>query len=329
MYLKSSVFRPRLLAALCALALGFVTPAVHSQIYATTPVNVFGDGNPQNGVEDSREQILGGRRRGISPDDRRINAGTLKCDGKIRGTAMVINTQEIAPDLDGVVLVTAAHVLFDLDKAKLFRRCDFHFLALDKRSRYKVKIDLKQMMMGDYDPTRSTKGAGFGEGDWAFIYAPKPWKGYDPQEALVLLDFSFLKMESYQELDSKLKLIAYDASAKTISICDDCSVVESNEGDLGGGSWAGQLLDDCDSGGGASGGGIVAEVEGEQYLVGIRNGSHWDELVYPVIDYPDGPPQGSVWDLDSNTNFGRAIDAKIMLHLQQFALKLEQNESGI
>ncbi len=30
-------------------------------MFDTVPVNIFGDGNPDNGVEDSREQVMGGR----------------------------------------------------------------------------------------------------------------------------------------------------------------------------------------------------------------------------------------------------------------------------
>jgi hypothetical protein len=46
----------------------------------------------------------------------------------------------------------------------------------------------------------------------------------------------------------------------------------------------------------------------QQYLIGIRNGSHWDEQVYPTGRFPLGPPDGSAWDRRLNTNFGRAID---------------------
>ena len=305
-----------------------IASQVDAQSYRATPVNVFGDGDPTNGVEDSRVQVLGGRRRSISFADQRMNAGTLKCDGKIRGTAMVIDTRDYVPELKGVVLASAAHVLFDLEEGTLFKRCEFHFLALSGLDRYKAKIDLTQTRMGDFDPSMPTQGHEFGEGDWVFIYAPKPWKGYDPGEALILKDFSFSQMESYQQSGGELRLIAFDSSAGVISVSKDCTVIESGVGDLGGGSWAGQLLDDCDSGGGASGGGIVAVTGREHYLVGIRSGSHWNEEFFPVLDYPNGPPDGALWDRNSNTNFGRAIDAKIIQKLQQFTRDIGSKEAG-
>jgi len=290
-------------------------------------INIFGDGNPDNGVEDSREQVLGGRRRGISLADQRMNAGTIKCDGKVRGTAMVLDTREFAPGLKGVVLASAAHVLYDLEEMKRFRRCEFHFLALGEIRKYRKKIDLQKVRMGDFDPSMATAGAEFGEGDWSFLYVPRPWKSFDPDEALTVKQFSFLQMESYRQSGGELRLIAYDSSAGVISVSRDCTVVESGDGDLGGGGWKGQLLDDCDSGGGASGGGIVAVLQQKQYLVGIRSGSHWNEQDFPASEYPLGPPDGAVWNRNSNTNFGRAIDAYILQELQEFVQFLERSEA--
>jgi len=313
---------------LLATALVIASPLL-AQSFDVTPVNIFGDGDPANGVEDDRQQVLGGRRRGISLMDQRMNAGTIKCDGKVRGTAMVIDTREFAPNLSGVVLVSAAHVLFDLEEGKRFKRCEFHFLALAELARYRVKIDLGNVRMGDFDPMMATDGLQFGEGDWVFLYAAKAWRGYDPNEALVLRDFAFSKMEPYRQKGGELRLIAFDSTAGIISVSQNCTVIESATGDLGGGGWKGQLLDDCDSGSGASGGGIVAVLDNRQYLVGIRGGSHWSDEAFPAEEFPGGPPDGAVWDLHSNTNFGRAIDAQLMQELQEFARGLEQIEAGL
>lgn len=307
----------------------FVASNAPAQTVDQTPVNIFGDGDPANGIEDSRERVLSGRRRGVSLADQRMNAGTIKCDGKIRGTAMVVDTREYAPNLRGAVLVSAAHVLFDLQNGERYKRCEFHFLALSELARYRVKIDLANLVMGNYDPLMSTAGLESGEGDWVILYVPRTWRGYDPDEALLMRDFSFSQVSSYRQSGGELKLIAFDSSAGTISVSRNCSVIESSENDLGGGGWAGQLLDDCDSGTGASGGGIVAMLDDRQYLIGIRSGSHWSESKFPAKDYPNGPPEGAVWDLQSNTNFGRAIDAHIMLELEEFTRDIEQLEASL
>lgn len=314
------VFKPLLLAAV----ISFFPFSAGAGELRLLPVNIFGDGDASNGVEDDRQQLLGGRGRGVSLADQRMNAGTIKCDGKIRGTAMIIDTREFAPGLKGAVLASAAHVLYDLDKNIRFRRCEFHFLALGELHRYQAKIDLRRLRMGKYDPGKATTGPDFGEGDWVFMYVPRPWKGFDPSEALVARAFSFADMESFQQSGGELRLIAYDADAGVISVSGHCSVIESRPGDLGGGAWKGQLLDDCDSASGSSGGGIVAVSHGQQYLIGIRNGSHWSEQAYPADRFPQGPPAGARWDQSSNTNFARALDSTLLSELESFSLSLVQ-----
>lgn len=306
-----------LLRSMLCVAMVLAFP-LSAQTARVVPVNIFGDGNPLNGVEDSREQVMTGPRSGSYPEDRQLNAGTIICDGKFRGTAMVVDTREIAPDLEGVVLVSAAHVLYNLEKGRLFRRCKFQFMGWDKDSGYASKIDLKSIRMGDFDPGQATGVLEFGESDWVFLYLRKPWKNFNPDQSLRLRDFSFAQTESYRQSGGEFRLVAFDSSAGTISESKDCVVVESRGDDLGGGTWKGQLLDDCDSADGASGGGIIAVLNQEYYLIGIRNGSHWSEQAYPAAGYPSGPPDGSVWNRRSNTNFGRAIDARLLFAISQF-----------
>lgn len=298
---------------------------LQAQAVRAVPVNIFGDGNPLNGIEDDRVQVRGGWQRGGSVVEQSMNAGgTVTCDGKFRGTAMVVDTREFAPGLEGVVLVSAAHVLYDLDKKRLFRRCIFNFMGRVKDAGYRSKIDLKNIRTGDFDPLQEIGGIEFGEGDWAFLYLRKPWKKIRPDQSLRLRDFSFSQMESYQQFGGEFRLLAFDSSAGVFSESRNCKVVESKVDDLGGGSWKGQLLDDCDSADGASGGGIIAVWKQQHYLIGIRNGSHWSEQVYPADGYPLGPPDGSVWNRRSNTNFGRAIDTRLLGELDQFIQTVKQ-----
>jgi hypothetical protein len=305
-----------LLGALALLAAG----PVFGQGWERVPVTVFGDGDPDNGVEDSRTPVMGGSRFQAGHP----GAGAVKCDGQVRGTAMVLDTREMAPLLEGVVLATAAHVLYDLEKKRRFRRCEFQFLALGALPGYTAKIDLERVVAGDFDPGKATSGIEFGEGDWAFLYVPKPWKKYRPDESLQVRDFSFSHTETFQQHGGEFRLIALDTASGVIAESIRCSVSESGSGDIGGGIWAGQLLDDCDSGGGASGGGIIAVHGDSQFLVGIRTGAHWNGEVFPVGKFPAGPPTGSMWDPRFNTNFARAIDASLIRALQRFLSVLEE-----
>ncbi len=282
------------------------------------PVNIFGDGNPLNGVEDRREPVLAKSADDGNTNDRDLNAGTVTCDGKFRGTAMVVDARESVADFSGVILLSAAHVFYDLHKKRLFRRCEFHFMGWQSNNGYRARIDLKNVRMGDFDPGQATGQVGFGEGDWAFLYLRKAWKNYKPEQSLPLRQFEFAQGELFQQYGGEFRLVAFDSSAGVIAESKNCTVLESGRNDLGGGAWRGQLLDDCDSADGASGGGIIAVLNHQRYLIGVRNGSHWSELVYPVERYPAGPPEGAVWDRRFNTNFGRAIDSHLLQELETF-----------
>jgi len=306
------------LACLLGVLMALTACPLSALEFRIVPVNIYGDGDPLNGIEDSRKQVreVQGGKAGFT--DQRMSAGTITCDGKFRGTAIVADTREFAPDLKGVVLVSAAHVVFNLDKKKLFRRCKFHFMGWNQAPGYQSKIDLKNVRMGDFDPWQEAGGPEFGEGDWAFIYLRKPWKNFNPDQSLRLREFSFSQAELYRRSGGEFRLLAFDSSAGFISESENCTVIESRRDDLGGGAWKGQLLDDCDSADGASGGGMLAVMNQQYFLIGIRNGSHWSEQVYPVDSYPSGPPDGSVWSRRLNTNFGRALDAGLMQQIEEY-----------
>lgn len=305
---------PILVASWFCWLLSVASSTLNAQSAGVVPVNIYGDGDPLNGIEDSRQQL--GKRHERA--DRAMNAGTIHCDGRFRGTAMVADSREFAESLKGVVLLSAAHVFYNLERKKLFRRCEFRFMGWGDKAAYRARINLKDIRMGDFSPGQATGTAGFGEGDWAILYLRKPWKKFNPEQSLRLRDFSFAQTEAYQQSGGEFRLLAFDMAAGVISESRNCTVVESDVDDLGGGRWKGQLLDDCDSADGASGGGIIAVLNDQQYLIGIRSGSHWSEAVYPADIYPSGPPDGSVWDRRLNTNFGRAIDKRLLGEFRSF-----------
>mgnify|MGYP001553894290 CR=1 FL=1 len=90
----------------------------------------------QCGLSQNTEPVEPSLRKGGTSNDWRLNAGTITCDGKFRGTAMVVDTHEFAPAFEGAVLVTAAHVLYDLDRNRFFKRCKFYFMGWSKRTGY-------------------------------------------------------------------------------------------------------------------------------------------------------------------------------------------------
>ncbi|MGB5291488.1 MAG: hypothetical protein WBN41_08560 [Lysobacterales bacterium] len=315
---KSSV---RLLAVSVMLVVGH---PLEAQSTRAVPVSIYGDGNPENGIEDSRSPIAVSPGKGGSDRPQRMNAGSIVCDGRFRGTAMVVDISELSSDVGGVVLLSAAHVIYNLDKNRRFRQCKFYFMGWKRPSGYGSKIDLKNIRMGNFDPREMTSGADFGEGDWVFLHVPKPWKKYQPGQSIRLRSFEFSNLESFQQSGGEFRLIAFDTVDDVIKQSRNCTVIESGPDDIGGGTWKGQLLDDCDSTDGASGGGILASLDDQQFLIGIRSGSHWSTALFPVDRFPSGPVEGSRWNRHSNTNFGRAIDAVILHEFGQFIQSLKE-----
>ncbi len=112
-----------------------------------------------------------------------------------------------------------------------------------------------------------------------------------------------------------------------MSVASGCRVMVSGPGDIGGGAWAGQLLDDCDSGDGASGGGLVMIASGRPALLAIRGGAHWSREMWPPSRFPAGPPDGARWSPERYSNYARAIDDDLLDRLIRWANGLEPRGS--
>jgi hypothetical protein len=293
----------------------WVSLLVHGVAWAA----VFGEGPLSEAEPDDRIPMGSAEWNSLGVGDWIMGGGTIHCDGRRRGSAVIVETGSVGPDPGGLILATAAHVFFDLETGRRFEDCMFHYLGLSALPSYSAAIDLSTAYLGDFDPTASRSEKMFGQGDWAFVHtAVVP--AVAAHVRLRLLDWSRLSAE--ERSGYRLGFLAWSAPHDTMSVIPDCRVTESSVGDLGGGGWPGQLLDNCDSGPGASGGGLVAVRDGVGWLVGVRSGSHYDGVAYPLQQFPDGPPDGSPWGADSNTNFARAVDGVMLEALGVFLERL-------
>ena len=286
-------------------------------------VNIFGDGEATNGIEDSRIDMSSPLWNERERRPWNMSAGTVHCDGRNRGSAVIMDTRSLGKLPRGFIVASSAHVLFDLDSNQAFKRCQFHYMALDKLPGYQAEIDLKHSRIGRFDPASRRENPAFGQDDWAFLYVAAEVPGVNITGRIKPRSFdSVLKLPGF---DGQVQFIAFNPDTGSINISTQCVAQESLAGDLGGGAWKGQLLDDCDSEGGASGGGLIAHVEGESFLVGIRSGAHWDGGLFPALQFPAGPPQGSLWDIRTNTNFSRAIDPQLLSELRSLIRDLDSS----
>ncbi len=284
---------------------------------AAMPVvaGVFGDGDPDNGPEDDRRSISVG---GYPPPtaDWYRGSGTLVCDGEVRGSATLLDVTALAPDLAGVVLATAAHVLYDLQQGTPWNECRFAFMGLAELPGYTAPLTRSHQLLGGFRPAAMPSDPEQGGGDWAFFWLgpdwepPPPWFGFPPG-----------RLPGGAPADTRrgsLGLVAWDQTKGEVSVTSGCQGVHSVTTDIGGGAWSGQLLDDCDSGLGASGGGVIIHDGARSHLFAIRGGSHWDPDLWPPAQFPHGPPPGTPWNPNSFTNYARALDESILITLARW-----------
>lgn len=286
-------------------------------------VNIFGDGDPSNGIEDNRIDMASKGWNGRSRRAWNMAAGTIYCDGGNRGSAVVIDTSEFGKLRSGMILATSAHVLFDLEKRRKYANCAFHFMGLDHLPGYQADVVLELSSIGNFDPSRARNSKLFGKEDWAFLYVRDNIPGIPVSGSVPIGAFGDLGIARNQGLE--FQFISYSKSSDSITISTDCEVRESQLDDLGGGGWPGQLLDNCDSEGGSSGGGLVASLGNRHVLVGIRSGAHWSGELFPPDEYPAGPPDGSSWDVLANTNYSRAIDDELIEAVRVLVSRINAN----
>jgi hypothetical protein len=277
---------------------------------------VFGEHSSQASAFDDRVPIGTAEWNSAGVGDWVRGGGTIHCDGRQRGSAMILDTRAFGAQPNGLVLATAAHVLYDLESGTRFESCAFHYLGLSQLPGYRGQIDLSSASMGGFDPRTPHHTNAFGQGDWAFLHVPEGISAANAQAGVIPIHWAELSPE--EQAKHQLNLLSWSERHGAMSISLDCKVTSSGRGDLGGGEWPGQLLDNCDSGQGASGGGLVASFEGHGWLIGVRTGTHYDGTTFPLQKYPYGPPPGSPWDARTNTNFARAIDAETIEALRQF-----------
>lgn len=284
---------------------------------ATAVAGVFGDGDPANGVEDDRRTVSEGSALPWA-DSWYRSGGTVVCDGAVRGSATLLASRSDRLPIEGMVIATAAHVLYDLKRLRRWEQCAFHYLGLGALPGHRAVLRRDRMLVGDFDPASDPASPHRGVNDWAFAWLGPAWRPPFGQAGLEPVSAEGIVLGK-----ALLGLLAWHGDAGEISVSAGCGAVFSGPGDLGGGVWASQLLDDCDSGVGASGGGMVVAHGDGPRLVAIRGGQHWDSAAWPAERWPQGPPPGARWDPKRFTNYARAFDDPLLTRLAEWLASLK------
>lgn len=280
--------------------------------------NVFGDGDERNGTEDDRKNILQLHEYSENVPGWPRSAGTISCEGKNRGSAVLIRPPGEPAEgwAAGSFIMTAAHVLSELDTGRAWTGCEFRFLGMSGLEGFRSAIDPRWVRSGPYRSDADRNQSAFGQHDWAFA-----WLGFSPPPGRRLNALPLMSADellAYHEPHLSIELLAWNSVKGEMAISRPCQWQMSQARDLGGGAWNGQLLDSCDSGDGASGGGLVARLGQQHFLVAVRSGSHFD-----ADHYPTGPADGAPWNVYLNTNFARAVDEAMLAALSALVAEVK------
>lgn len=226
-------------------------------ISASAQSAIFGDGNPDNGIEDQRQ---------TAPKQLLNSVGTIFCDGGLRGTATHIQTTAYK---DRSIIVTAAHVLFDRKTGAPFKQCSYR-----PENRRLSGIGFAAISKHQYQPFSKNK-IRQSETDIVFVALQK--RAYQKTLKLALPE---------NAIGSNLQLLGYNADSQEISLSDNCMGFKSEffiSTQL--------LLHNCDALSGASGGPIIkaAEYENDRAIIAVHGGTLFnaDSAIAGAEAHPD------------------------------------------
>lgn len=237
-------------------------------------------------------------------------AGTIFCDGAVRGSAVLATQPAADMTPSDLILVTAAHVFYDLELGQRWQRCFYHHQGMAARPGYRVPLRWEWVQTGDFNPLSNPSHAQQGAGDWAFVWLGGQWT---PPEGTT--GFRLGTLSAGGQPPFKLASVAWHSQRQQLGAVGACQGVWSGHDDLGGGLWSGQLLDDCDDADGASGGALLQQRNGSVVLVAVRGGSHH------ALE-SGAPEAGAQWNVQQRTNYARALDANVLEALDGFLREL-------
>ena len=252
---------------------------------------IFGDGNQVNGPEDDRStapnHLLGG-------------VGTIFCDGALRGTAAQIQIDAMSFKHAPTIIVTAAHVLFDVNSGEAFADCRYR----PQNKRLKA-VPFGEISTHSYQPVDGDK---LRQSQTDIVFVALQHRLYDKGFQL-----------SSSATTDKLLLLGYNASTENIDLSHSCRQYQSqtfNSAEL--------LLHDCDSAAGASGGPVLAAAHGD--IRDNRNKTKYQVIAVHggTLASIDQAAPGARANAEQWINQARKIDRIMLGRLKTFLAYLQK-----
>lgn len=243
---------------------------------------VFGDGDPSNGVEDSRAE---------APAQLLKAVGTVFCDGGLRGTAAHIGLgSKPAADAPSII-ITAAHVLFDTQTGLPFADCSYR-----PENRRLKSVAFAEISPHSYQPNTDDKMRQ-SETDVVFVALRRPLQ----QKPLYL---------ALPQQAQAMQLLGYNPSNERITISGQCHAYRSS-------AFVSEhlLLHNCDAESGSSGGPLLGQAAFDESQ-GVQNtvvAIHGGTLSNSGSYGPGARAQPERW-----INQARKVDTALLQRLQNF-----------
>lgn len=239
----------------------FINPKQATQI--TLPTN----GKPfiPPGLERSKQPIEGGTRGIPTGIDNRIPMVSQKYPwsaiGRVQGSNYHCTGTLIAANL----VLTNSHCVIDPETGIMSKRIQFMPNVID--GKYQDIAEVEQVIYG----TDFKQGDKDFQNDWAIMKINQPlgrkyghlgWKSF-PTSALVKNRRGFYFVGYSGDFpNDRYKQYFNAGTGWTASYESGCSIV---------GEESGSLLHDCATAGGSSGGAIIAEINGDPYIIALNN----------------------------------------------------------
>jgi V8-like Glu-specific endopeptidase len=257
---------------------------------------IFGDGNPENGIEDQR-LVLSLEQQSLPESNAMAAVGTVICDGGLRGTATHVKSP--STDANQSIIVTAAHILFDVKSGKEYASCSY----LPKNKRLSA-ISFGTISEHSFDPLNRDKIAQ-SENDIVFVALSRALQ----QPALLLSVPQAINK-------GKLSLLGYNSSQNHLTESADCKQYGSIQ-------FASEklLLHDCDARSGASGGPLLWRGENDQpaTLIAVHGGTLMVKGVGEAASKSNSASRdGAEADPERWINQARRVDPAVLERLRRF-----------
>ena len=233
--------------------------------------------------------------------------GTIVCEGNSLGSATVLDISHLRPKNSiGAIILTAAHLLIDNNTKLAADECWF-YKGGKRTTKNRIKLDFKRSSIGKFKFSDRQQITNLSQ-DWAMFYIDEKLTGVQALQARML---SPAKLNRFVQLGGTISHIGYSPRWGGITRSPICQIFSPTETTMP--LPEGARIDDCGAESGSSGGAIVARLNQQDFVIGLRSGSI-------AINQRVNQSRIGV-DKNTNAHTQRAIDESMLENIKTLVAK--------